>query len=170
MTLESLLALLRQTWAQRTAREQILIAAAAALFALTAVWSFMLAPALAHRDAMRASYEAQLEDHLQLVAGIERYRALRGAGDAEPQSAASLRTLVGSKARETGVPITRIQPLENGQVSVWTDPVAEGDLMGLLLDLARSDNVRVTRLSLDREGDGRVRSQVVLARAGSAGS
>jgi len=167
MNFKDLLAPLRQVWMQQTPREQALIAGCAGLIVLIAVWFFVLSPALSYRNQMRASYETQVEDHLALVEGIERYRALAVANEAEADNAAPLRTLVGTRARTAGIAITRVQPMEDGQLSVWVDRVAERELMGFLLDLADSEGVRVTRMSLDREGDGVVRAQMVLTRAGA---
>lgn len=168
MNLETILAPLRQLWARQTAREQALLALCGGLIVLVLVWFLVLSPALSYRNAMRASFEAQLEDHLALVGGIERYRALAAASEAEAGSAAPLRTLVGASAREAGVAITRVQPLEDGQLSVWVDRVQEAELMAFLIGLSEAEGVRVTRMSLDREGDGLVRAQMVLARPGGA--
>lgn len=166
MNFETIFSPLRQLWVQQTAREQRLLALLAGLVVILLVWFAVLGPALAFREGMRASYAAQVEDHLQIVSGIERYRALAAAGEANAEAAAPLRTLIAARARESGVAITRVQPLEDGQLGVWADRVGEARLMAFLLTLAEDDGVRVTRMSLDREGDGMVRAQMVLARPG----
>lgn len=168
MTFDPLLAPLRQLWMRQSSREQVLLAWCAGLIVILLIWFGVVSPALSWRDAMRASFEAQVEDHLELVAGIERYRALAAAGDSADQAAAPLRTIVANRAREADVAITRVQPLEDGQLGVWADRAGEGQIMTFLLALAEEDGVRVTRMSLEREAAGLVRAQMVLSRRGAA--
>ena len=166
MNADTILAPLRQIWAGQTPREQVMIVACGALMALIALWFLVLAPALDYRGQARASFEAQLEDHLALVTGIERHRALAASGEQSAGQGAPLRTLIGTRAREDEVPITRVQPMENGQLSVWVDRISEERLMAFLLGLAEEEGVRVTRMSLDRESADLVRVQMVLTRTG----
>lgn len=168
MNFTSLLSPIRQLWMRQSSREQVLLASCAGLIVIVLVWFAVLSPALSWRNAMRASFEAQVDDHLELVAGIERYRALAAAGQSAAEAGAPLRTIVANRAREAGVAITRVQPLEDGQLGVWADRTGEGQLMALLLALAEEDAVRVTRMSLEREEAGLVRAQMVLSRSGAA--
>lgn len=168
MNFDLLLSPLRLIWARQSAREQALLASCAALIVVLLVWFAVLSPALSYRNAMRASFEAQVEDHLEIVAGVERYRALSAAEDVSAEAAAPLRTIVANRAREAGVTITRVQPMENGQLGVWADRAGEAQLMTFLLVLAEEDGVRATRLSLEREEAGLVRAQMVVSRGGRA--
>ena len=63
--------------------------------------------------------------------------------------------------------ISRVQPLEDGRLGVWMDGVSDQALMAWLLALSREDGIRVDQISIDREGDQRVRTQMVLVRGGA---
>lgn len=168
MNFTSILSPIRQLWMRQSSREQALLVSCGGLIVIVLIWFAVLSPALSWRNAMRASFEAQVEDHLELVAGIERYRALAAAGESSAKATAPLRTIAANRAREAEVAITRVQPLEDGQLGVWADRTGEAQLMALLLALAEEDGVRVTRMSLEREEAGLVRVQMVLSRSGTA--
>lgn len=168
MNFDTILVPVRELWLRQSPREQVLLALCAGLIVLALIWFAVLSPALSYRNAMRASFEAQVEDHLEIVAGIERHRALRAAGEKAGEAETPLRTLVANRAREAGVAIMRVQPLENGQLGVWAERAGESELMAFLLALAEQDGVRVARMSLERETGEEVRAQMVLARLGDA--
>ncbi|GGE42809.1 hypothetical protein GCM10011367_16910 [Marinicauda pacifica] len=158
---------LRGLWTRQTPREQVLLAVCAGLILAALVWFALVSPALSYRNAMRAGFEAQVEDHMAVIAGIERYRGLQTANATQQGQDQPLRTLVANRAREAGITITRVQPLENGQLSVWAEQAPEAQLMALLVALADRDNVHASRVSLDREASGLVRAQLVLGRGGA---
>lgn len=167
MTLREILAPARAAWAERSAREQGLIAGLALILAGLIVWYGVVSPALSWRAEAARAHQAAVEDYETLLAGIARYRTL--ARDAQTQAGgAPLRTLVGSSATARELPITRVQPLDDGGLAVWLDAAPADRLMAWLADLAREEGVAVERASLDREGDGVVRAQIVLRRAGNA--
>ena len=168
MTREELIAQPRRIWTERTPREQGLIAAAAALLAGLVLWQGVLSPAAAYRDAERARYEAAVEAHRELVSGIVLHRRLAArAEDGAQAGARPLRTVVGRTAEEAGIAITRVRPDETGRLTVWMDNVRGDRLIEWLADLAREDGVAVARLTVDAEGDGRVRAQILLTRSAS---
>ena len=157
------LAPVRAAWAERTAREQILLAGAGALIAAILAWYAVLAPALAWRAEAERDFVRAAEAFEAMVEGTARYRAL-AAGEARARSSgAPLRTVIGRTASARGVAISRVQPLDDGRLGVWLDTVEADALMAWLSELAREEGVRVDRVSLDREGDGVVRAQLLLA-------
>lgn len=166
MKMDMPITFVRGLWARQTPREQVLLAACAGLIVAALVWFALVSPALSYRNAMRAGFEAQVEDHMAVIAGIERYRGLQTANATQGQDQ-PLRTLVANRAREAGITITRVQPLDNGQLSVWAEQAPEAQLMTLLVALADRDNVYASRVSLDREASGLVRAQLVLGRGGA---
>ena len=157
----------RAVWSERTTREQILLASAAALMAATVIWFMILSPALAWNAAARQSFERAAQEYEVMVEGAARYRALAAASDQAERSGAPLRTVIGRTAGARGVAISRVQPLDDGRLSVWLDTVSADALMAWLRHLAVEEGVRVDRVSLDREGDGLVRAQLLLAGAAS---
>lgn len=153
----------RAAWAERTAREQILLAGAGALMVAILAWYAALSPALSWRAAAERDFVRAVEDFEIMVDGTTRYRAL-AAGEARAQrSGAPLRTVIGRTANARGVAINRVQPLDDGRLGVWLDAVEADALMAWLAELSREEGVRIDRVSLDREGDGVVRAQLLLA-------
>jgi type II secretory pathway component PulM len=158
---------IRAAWAERTAREQILLAGAGALIVLILAWYAVLAPAMSWRAAAERDFVRAAESFEVMVEGTARYRAL-SAGAAQAQwSGAPLRTVIGRTANARGVAISRVQPLDDGRLGVWLDTVQSDALMAWLAELSADEGVRVDRVSLDREGDGVVRAQLLLAGSGT---
>ncbi len=166
MTLSEAFAPVRSAWAERTAREQILLAGAAGLVALILAWYVVLSPAMTWRAEAERDFIRAAEDFEVMVDGTARYRALIATADEVQRAGAPLRTVIGRTASASGVAISRVQPLDDGRLGVWLDTVEADALMAWLSDLAREEGVRVDRVSLDREGDGVVRAQLLLAGAG----
>lgn len=156
----------RAAWTERTAREQALLALAGLLIAVTLIWFAALKPALDHRADARAEFTAAAEAYRAMDAGLREYRARAAALDAAPGDARPLRTVAGVYARERDLAITRVLPDETGRLNVWLDNVTDQALFDWLADLEREEAVVARRVTLDREGDGVVRAQVLLARAG----
>lgn len=152
----------------RTAREQVLLAGLAVLVVLTVVWFGLLAPVMNWRAASEQRYVNAVEGYETLLVQAEHYRALSAlavtADNSEP-----LRTLADRMARERGLSISRVQPLDDGRLGVWMEQADADALMGWLSVLAREHGVNAERVSLDRDGEARVRAQLTLVRAGGAG-
>jgi type II secretory pathway component PulM len=166
MTISERLAPVRAAWAERTAREQLLLAGLAAFLAVLVLWFAVLGPALAWRAEAQRVHAAAVEDYETLLDGVARYRAL--AAEARTGSGGPIRTLVGATATDRQLPISRVQPLEDGGLGVWLDAAPADRLMAWLADLSREEGVIVERASFDREGDNIVRAQVTVRRAGAA--
>lgn len=152
----------------RTAREQLLLAGLGLILLLMAVWFGLLAPALDWRMDATRRYVSAVEGYETVLDQAARYRSLAArsedASEREP-----LRTLADRSARERGLSISRVQPLEDGRLGVWMDDADANALMAWLGDLSREHGVSAERASLDRSGDNRVRVQLTLMRAGEAG-
>ena len=153
----------RAAWAERTIREQIILASLAVLLAGVIIWYLVLTPALSWRDDARASHERAVAGFEAMVQGVDRYR-VEAAAAQRPQAGAALRTVVGTTAAARDLAISRVQPLEDGRLGVWMEGVSDDVLMAWLLALSQDEGVRVDQVSIDREGDRLVRAQMVLAR------
>lgn len=165
MTVSEILAPARAAWAERSAREQLMLAGLAGIVSVLVIWFAVLAPALSWRAEAQRVHAAAVEDYETLLGGVARYRALAAEAGAG-RGAAPLRTLVGSTATARQLPISRVQPLEDGGLGVWLESAPADRLMAWLADLSREEGVRVERASFDREGDNIVRVQLTLRRAG----
>jgi len=166
--LSPILAPARAAWSERTAREQALLAGLAVLVAALGLWFFALQPALAARADARAEFERAVSDHRAFSTELARYRVLAASLEDRAETRRPLRTLAGEYARRRDLAITRVLPDETGRLNVWVDNVTDAALFGWLADLAENEGIVAERASLDREGDGVVRAQVLLARGGAA--
>lgn len=156
---------LNQIWSGYTAREQGLLAFLAVLVVGTVVWFGMLSPVLSWRAESERRYVAAVEGYETLLVQLALHERLAQSAT-QIVNRESLRGLADRMARERGLAITRVQPLEDGRLGVWLDGVPSDALMGWLTVMARDHGVWADRVSLDREGEGVVRAQLTLARAG----
>jgi type II secretory pathway component PulM len=165
MTGSDRLAPLKAAWAERTVREQGLLAGLGALLLAVIVWYGLLAPTLSWRSEARADHEAAMARYETMLTGLARYGA-EVQSAAQPRAGAALRTVVGTSAAQRELAISRVQPLEDGRLGVWMEGVSDDALLAWLVALSRDEGVRVDQISLDREGDRLVRAQMVLTRGG----
>lgn len=166
--LAPLLSPLRAVWAERTAREQALLAGLAAVLLVLAAWFLALGPAMSVRAEARAGFADAVEDHRRFAADLARYRALAADAETRAEAGRPLRTLAGEYARNHELAISRVLPDEDGRLNVWVENVSEAALFSWLADLASEEGVTAARVTIDREGDGVVRAQVLLERGGAA--
>ena len=163
----SFLSPLIEAWAGRTPREQLLLGLLGAIIAALAGWYLVAAPLLDYRASSRAAYVDAVDRYRALSVGIARYSSLvtdeadRAAGDARP-----LRTIVSERAAAMELQLSRMVPDENGRLNVWTENVSAARLMDWLADLEQRHAIVAVRASIDREGDGLARAQIVLERSG----
>ena len=165
MNFDSLIIPLRNAWLERTGREKALLASLGLFLAVLFVWYAILNPALSWRDEAERTHNAAVSDYESLLVDLARYRE-QAALASQTRSSAPLRSLVGRSANQHELAISRVQPLEDGGLSVWVDSVSADLLMDWLLTLSREEGVVPVRVSMDREGDGIVRAQLLLRRAG----
>jgi type II secretory pathway component PulM len=167
MTVFERLAPARAYWAERTVREQLLLAGMSALILAVVTWYLILAPALSWRTDARQAHESAVTGYETMIAGVARYRSQLEVAS-EPRAGGALRSVVGTTANERSLAISRVQPLEDGRLGVWMESVSDDALMAWLVALSRDEGIRVDQISIDREGGQRVRTQMVLVRGGGA--
>lgn len=168
MSQMTLFAPITKAFQARTTREQLLLAGLGVLVLLTVLWFGLMAPVMSWRAAAEQRYVNAVEGYETLLVQAEQYRVLSELAvttdDSEP-----LRTLADRMARERGLSITRVQPLDDGRLGVWMEQADADALMGWLSVLSREHGVSAERVSVDRDGEARVRAQLTLVRAGGAG-
>lgn len=160
---------MREWFFERTPREQALIGIALALAVIVGGWLLVVQPALNYRAESKADYEraaALLEDISNAAREI---RALGSLGNERAvQSSQPVRTVAVSTARAEDVTLTRLEPMEDGSLTVWLEDVEAPALYGWLLRLYRDHGIAVTKASLSRNSDRpTTRAQVLLSRGSS---
>ena len=83
--MRSLLNFLGAAWAERSAREQILLGSLSLVIGFLALWYLVAAPLVEFRNTSRAAYTDSVERYRELSVGIARYQALLSEeADARP--------------------------------------------------------------------------------------
>ena len=163
----SFLNTLGAAWAERSAREQLLLGGLAAILLVLSLWYGVAAPLMEFRNASRAAYIDSVDRYRELSLGIARYQA-QANSDGGPAAADNrpLRTLVSERAAAMELPLSRMVPDEAGRLNVWTENADAERLMNWLADLEQRHGIITVRANIDREGDGRARAQIVLEQRG----
>lgn len=116
---------MKSYWLSLTRREQNMIAAGCGLIVLTLLYFAALAPLMGYvRDSERA-YASSLSNYQSIQSYASQLLATRAgrpqsAGEGQP---VSLRVAVSNAARMAGVSISRLQPSEDGTLTVWAENV-----------------------------------------------
>ncbi len=158
---------MKQFWRERNDREKRLLLGAAVLCLLLALYQFAWVPAKAYRDHA-AERLAQAETLYQDIAqGVGQFARLQGqvsASDARP-----LQVIASARAADLGLGITRMQPAENGDLSIWFDAADARQLWRWAIALGRDHGVEFVKASMQRtpEQDA-VRAQFLLRKQAGA--
>jgi general secretion pathway protein M len=163
--MNALLASLRSQWAERSPREQWLLAVLALIIAGLGSWYLVAAPLIDFRHSARTAYVDSVERYRSLSVGVARYQALLANADAAAgDDSRPLRTIVAERAAAMELPLSRMVPDEDGRLNVWTESTSAERLMAWLTDLDRQSGIVAIRANIEREGDGLARAQIVLER------
>lgn len=153
-------------WRERTARERILLAAAGGLTAVLVLWQLMLSPLLGERAAAQAAFESADAALMDVRRSLSVLGAVEDTAGVATRTG-SLRAVVSNSANQFGLAIARIQPGEEGEISVSLENAQAAALFRWLRDLRDTHGVVVRDASLRRsDRDVVVRARLVLAAGG----
>lgn len=155
-------------WAGRTAREQVLLAAGAAVSLALVAWFAVIDPVMGWRDAAGARHAVAVAQYEAVAQGVARYRVLTVDAPATTAQDETIRSVVAGAAARSGLVLSRVLPDESGRLNVWIDAADPDPVMVWLGELAARDRIAVRRAALERLPGGQVRTQVLLAREGAA--
>jgi len=148
-------------WLERSRREQTALLALGLVVLALAVFQFAVKPLVDYRTAAKADYESAVELLSQVEADARDILALKAG--AALRSDVPARTVVSVVASEQALTITRVQPLENGDLDVWLDDVASVALFKWATTLYERHGIAVVRASVQKNDGGTVRAQITLA-------
>lgn len=159
-------------WSGLNLRERWLIGGAAILTGLILIWQGILVPT--GRAHERATLELETAN-LKLERLLEGYAQKRMSGDllASPVngqvilSADAFKGAVTRDAAEKGLSIARLQGVGETSVSVVFERVQPEQLFYWLQSVETEFGGRVSRMTLEQAGEGRVRASIELEQAGS---
>lgn len=159
-------------WTGLNARERGLVGFAIGITLLVLFWQFVLAPTIAAKADAKAQVEtsAQTLDRL-----LEGYSAKRLAGELSQASLPGQVTLssdafrgaVTRDAADKGLTISRLQGDDGQSFSLVFEQVQPQQFFYWLQAVETNFGGRVSRLTLEQAGEGRVRASVELEQAGS---
>ncbi len=153
-----------QWWILRTEREQALIVSLLGLMAVLVFYFAVIRPVLSFKEQALQDYRAvsEVRDDVQeaasmLLKGAAQTDEFLDADDRPPRIIAS------ASARQLGLGITRIQPMEDQAVSFWFDQEDVSVLFTWMVNLNAQYGFVVSRADIQKSPDGdSVNAQVVL--------
>lgn len=147
-------------WSDRQPRERTLILSVGALAVIFAVFQFVIMPLANYRASARDQHEAALAMLQEVEAGARTVQTLRATAGERPEGAA--RTVVATTATELGLAISRLQPLESGELDVWLDDVAS-PLLYAWIGRLQERGIPVTRAVIQKNDGATVSAQITFA-------
>lgn len=157
-------------WQERTPREQALLSGLGLLLAVLAVWQLVLSPLAQWREAAAQSYLQADELLEQVRRGAAEAQALQAvAVRRETARGGSLRSTVTATARQAGITISRLEPSDDGGLTIWLEEADAQEMQAWLAGLYRDHGIAVGRATVRRH-DSReaVRAQISFEGGGAS--
>ncbi len=159
---------MKDYWANLSDRERGLLLGCGVLALLVFGWLLIIRP-LEHQRASAARDLAAAQELYKLVAdAAAEAKQLRAAGDSNKtvDSGEPLRVAVALAARSAGVSISRIQPSDDGLLTIWADDVGSAAFYRWVTTLAQERQITPVKVSLQKSGtSGRLRAQLQFEEA-----
>ncbi len=160
---------MKDYWNSLTARERLMLSLMAALVGLVVLWLVIVRPLSAARDEAAREYATATALYESVATSAAEMRALHREGrDAKLKTGGEpLRVTVAVAARTAGVSISRIQPGEDGTLTIWADDVSAAALYRWLEALANERQITPAKVSVQKAGSGQqLRAQIQFSEAG----
>ena len=158
-----MMARIRDWWAQRTEREQVMLGIMAAFLALFAAWFAVVAPLRSALDSAKFRHETAVIDIATVKTKAAAYQALMRDAPASP--AAPLASLVSQSATEAGFGQVRLDSVSTNEVKVAISSARSPALLAWIAALDRQ-GIFVRQLSIRANGDATVSVDVTFAAGG----
>lgn len=154
-------------WNARTEREQMLLGAMSAACILFFLYFALFVPASAYKNDAEAVLERALATYADVAAAAAQLENLSQTnGERIARDDRPVRVLASARARELGLSVIRIQPMENDSVSFWLTDASATALFEWLTSLQTDHGITVGRADIQRAPDNVVvQAQVVLRKA-----
>lgn len=143
-------------WRSLTDRERLLIGIGAGVLALTLVYFLIARPLVAYRDDSERAYIAArgvfetVQQRAAQLAAIEE----NSTGERTAAQDVSLRVAASTAARQAGVTISRLQPSEDGTLTIWAEGVQSGQFYRWLQILAEERGIGPSNVLLQKATSG----------------
>ena len=156
-------------WISLQTRERMILIIAAAIISIALVYLLLVEPILERRTALTNQVKAQYKTLVWMQQTSQRVQQLRADTNQSKSvnSGQSLLALVENSAKQSNIrkPIQRMEPEGQNGAKLWLEDADFDSLIRWMGELARSQNVVVTRVTISRgNGPGRVNSRLSLQR------
>ncbi len=155
---------MQEYWTNLTSREKTLILVAGGLSIIVLLYLAVFKPLVSYQTASEQNLNAAERLHGQIVSGAAALAVLKGDGETLTNNSRGqqpLRVSVATAARATGVAISRLQPAENGALTVWVESVAAGELYRWMTHMAAENGITPTKVLAQKSASaGRLRVQL----------
>lgn len=148
---------MREYWSSLTEREQKLVGTAGVLLSVTILYFLLVLPLVSYQSESERSYEAALSSYQS----IQTYAAQLSAANEDGRSQASggtasvsLRVAISTAARANDVSISRLQPSEDGTLTIWAEGVSSPQLFRWLETLSNSRGIGPTNVLVQKSTAG----------------
>ena len=146
-------------WFEKLApRERVLIAIAAGLFAVFAIWQFLVSPILSGTSAAERQLNAAKRDHTIVSNGLPKMTAQNNINKAKLNQSGIIET-----ARKTNVAISRVQPESDGKLQVWLEDSPAQNVYSFLSELDRGYSAVTIKAQMTRREGGTIAAQFTFA-------
>lgn len=142
-------------WQERSEREKIMLAGLGGVLALVILFQFLWQPLMNFRASSARSYEAARAVYAEVDADAVAAQALKARESTRTAvDRGSLRSIITRTARAADLSLSRLEPDENGTLSVWFGEARSPKLHGWIASLYENHGIVVTKANLDRRDDG----------------
>ncbi|MFS2318458.1 type II secretion system protein GspM [Maricaulis sp. D1M11] len=157
---------LLQAWGDRSPREQIMLGVMGLLAFVILGQMLIVHPLLNAHARAEGNYAAAMRMFRGIEADIATLRDLRQENGPTATDQRPLRTVVGGLALGHQIPIARLVPSDNGQLTVNITRAETRRLMQWLVELDANHDIEVVTSTIDRLDDLHVEAYLVLQRRG----
>lgn len=159
---------MKDYWAGLSDRERGLLLGCGILAFMVFAWLLVIRPVSHAREAAANELAAAQDLHGLVAEAGREAKTLRAAGQSAraENNGEPLRVAVALAARSAGVSISRIQPGDDGLLTIWVDDVASPAFYRWVTTLANEQQITPVKVSLQKSGNsGRLRAQLQFEEA-----
>lgn len=152
-------------WNTREPREQLLISISCVLTLGVILYQFLYAPSVEFREQSARRYSAQASTHMDVVQTLRTYE--NSPRQMNAVSSGPVQGIVSDSSGIFGISISRIEPTENGDLTLWIEEIDPRALYAWLTDLEVNHGIFVNKASIRANSDTvTVNANVFVSRGG----
>ena len=152
---------LKTTWSSLEPNERRLITIAAVLSFVFVGYQFVLSPALDMRERAARGYASSIQTQSDIVAMTRDVTRQEQEGS---RSGLPLQAIVSDTSAVYGLSISRMAPVDSDNLNLWLDGADSQTLFFWLSDLSDNQGVKVSRILVRRDNEGKVSANMLVTR------